>query len=200
MTMFGDEASIPTIGALPSNHRTPTNLVARAIASPVGTLTLVASAAGLVAVLWPTDRPGRVLLGAMSGGPSDHLDCSHHQLDAYFAGRLRRFDVPLDLRGTAFQRLVWAELAAIPYGETRSYGAIAASIGRPSASRAVGAANGRNPVSIIVPCHRVVGVSGSLTGFAGGLETKRRLLALEEANTVASSDAAMRAAQLALAM
>ena len=151
------------------------------MASPVGPLTLVASDQGLVAVLWPNDRPGRVRLGRVSHGRSDHLDRAQDQLDAYFARRLRRFDIPLDCRGTAFQRQVWAELAAIPYGETRTYGAIASAIGRPSASRAVGAANGLNPISIIVPCHRVVGAGGKLTGFAGGLAAKRDLLELESA-------------------
>jgi methylated-DNA-[protein]-cysteine S-methyltransferase len=101
------------------------------------------------------------------------------QLREYFAGERRNFDVPLAPVGTPFQQLVWAALRMIPYGETRSYGQIAAQIGRPSASRAVGLANGRNPVSIIVPCHRVIGSSGTLTGYAGGLERKRFLLDLE---------------------
>lgn len=149
------------------------------MASPVGPLRLVAGDCGLVAVLWHDDRAGRVALGPVGDGGSDHLDLAHDQLDAYFAGRLRRFTVTLDQRGTPFQRQVWAALAAIPFGETRSYGAIAAAIGQPSASRAVGAANGRNPISIIVPCHRVIGSAGTLTGFAGGLEAKRALLALE---------------------
>ena len=101
------------------------------------------------------------------------------QLDAYFAGELRDFDVPLDMRGTPFQRRVWQALLSIPYGETRSYGEIAAAIGAPSASRAVGAANGNNPVSIIVPCHRVIGANGRLTGYGGGVHRKDALLALE---------------------
>ena len=152
------------------------------ITSPLGALTLVASAQGLVAVLWPNDRPRRVPIGPVAGdaGGNDHLRRTAAQLRGYFAGRLREFDVPLDLRGTEFQLAVWAALAAIPFGETRTYGAIAGAIGRPKASRAVGAANGRNPVSIIVPCHRVVGANNGLTSFAGGLATKRRLLALEE--------------------
>ena len=101
------------------------------------------------------------------------------QLEAYFAGELTAFDVPLDMRGTAFQRQVWEALLAIPYGETRSYGEIAAAIGAPTASRAVGAANGSNPVSIIVPCHRVIGANGRLTGYGGGVHRKDALLALE---------------------
>jgi methylated-DNA-[protein]-cysteine S-methyltransferase len=101
------------------------------------------------------------------------------QLDAYFAGELKDFDVPLDVQGTDFQQLVWKQLTAIPYGETWSYGEMAAAIGKPSASRAVGHANGRNPVSIIVPCHRVIGSSGKLVGYGGGLDRKQALLALE---------------------
>ena len=106
---------------------------------------------------------------------------TERQLAAYFAGTLTRFDVPLDFQGTDFQKSVWTALLTIPFGETRSYGEIARQIGRPSASRAVGAANGRNPLSIVAPCHRVVGAGGALTGFAGGLEVKRRLLGLEAA-------------------
>jgi methylated-DNA-[protein]-cysteine S-methyltransferase len=98
------------------------------------------------------------------------------QLDAYFSGDLVTFELPLQLVGTAFQQAVWQALISIPFGETRSYGALAASIGRPSASRAVGAANGANPIAIVVPCHRVIGSDRSLTGFGGGLETKRFLL------------------------
>ncbi len=148
--------------------------------SPVGALTLVASDTGLVAILWPDDRPGRVRLGACIDD-ADHpiLAETRRQLDAYFAGTRTCFTVPLDFRGTAFQRSVWATLLTIPFGETRSYGAIARAIGRPTASRAVGAANGRNPISIIAPCHRVVGSTGALTGFAGGLAVKDQLLAHE---------------------
>ncbi len=104
---------------------------------------------------------------------------TEHQLAAYFAGTLKNFTVPLDFNGTEFQKSVWAALLTIPFGETRSYGDIARQIGRPGASRAVGAANGKNPISIIAPCHRVIGAAGALTGFAGGLDIKRRLLGLE---------------------
>jgi len=150
-------------------------------ASPIGALRLVASDRGLVAILWPDDDPARVPLGAMTDRP-DHplLRAAIDQLDEYFAGQRTGFDLPLDLRGTDFQRAVWGALRTIPYGETRSYGAIAGQIGRPAASRAVGAANGRNPVSIIVPCHRVIGSAGALTGFAGGMAAKARLLRLEQ--------------------
>jgi methylated-DNA-[protein]-cysteine S-methyltransferase len=148
--------------------------------SPVGTLTLVASGSGLAAILWQDDDPARVPLGPLVDQP-DHsiLIETERQLAAYFAGTLRRFDVPLDFSGTDFQKSVWAALLTIPFGETRSYGDIARQIGRPAAVRAVGAANGRNPISIIAPCHRVIGANGSLTGFAGGLKAKETLLALE---------------------
>ena len=101
---------------------------------------------------------------------------AENQLKAYFSGKLKKFTVPLDFKGTDFQKSVWTALLTIPFGETRSYGEIARQIGRPDASRAVGAANGRNPISIITPCHRVLGTNGKLTGFAGGLEAKDQLL------------------------
>lgn len=152
----------------------------KTIPSPVGALTLVASDAGLTAILWENDRPGRVKLGDLEEA-SDHpvLAEAERQLQGYFAGERERFDVPLDFRGTDFQKSVWAALLTIPFGETRSYGEIARQIGRPSASRAVGAANGRNPISIIAPCHRVIGTDGALTGFAGGLAAKETLLGME---------------------
>ena len=106
---------------------------------------------------------------------------TERQLGEYFAGERRTFDVPLSFAGTDFQKRVWAALLAIPFGETRSYGEIADQLGAPGASRAVGAANGRNPISIIAPCHRVLGSNGKLTGFAGGLEAKAFLLDLERA-------------------
>ena len=147
----------------------------------MGMLTLAAGRAGLVAILWDDDPPGRVRLDA-TRDDADHpvLIETARQLAEYFAGTRRVFDLPLDLRGTDFQQRVWAALLTIPYGETRSYGQIAAQIGRPGAARAVGAANGRNPISIVAPCHRVVGSGGTLTGFAGGLAAKATLLALEQ--------------------
>lgn len=148
--------------------------------SPVGRLTLVASATALAAVLWEQDRPGRVRLELAAEDVSHPLLCeAETQLHDYFAGRRRNFALPLAFAGTAFQKSVWTALLTIPFGETRSYGAIAAQIGRPQAARAVGAANGRNPLSIIAPCHRVIGGTGELTGFAGGIEVKARLLDLE---------------------
>jgi methylated-DNA-[protein]-cysteine S-methyltransferase len=151
--------------------------VYKSIASPYGKLKLVASDKGLAAVLWENDDPRRVRLGALKPGSDNRfLNEAEKQLKAYFAGRLKKFTVPLDFKGTDFQKSVWAALLTIPFGETRSYGEIARQIGRPEASRAVGAANGRNPISIITPCHRVLGSNGRLTGFAGGLEAKDHLL------------------------
>jgi methylated-DNA-[protein]-cysteine S-methyltransferase len=147
------------------------------ISSPYGKLKLVASGRGLAAVLWESDDPRRVRLGALKHDPDNKfLTQAETQLKAYFEGRLKKFTVPLDFKGTDFQKSVWAALLTIPFGETRSYGEIARQIGRPEASRAVGAANGRNPISIITPCHRVLGSNGRLTGFAGGLEAKDHLL------------------------
>lgn len=151
------------------------------LSSPLGALTLVADDAALVAMLWPDDKPGRVRLAATSErGDHPVLAAAATQLDEYFAGTRTTFDLPLSPRGTDFQQAVWRALGAIPYGETRSYADIARAIGRPTATRAVGAANGRNPISIVTPCHRVIGRSGALTGFAGGLAAKQHLLAHEQ--------------------
>ena len=159
--------------------------VFKTMSSPVGALTLVASDAGLAAILWEDDDPDRVRLTPRVEAPGDPvLRMAEQQLTDYFAGRRRSFDLPLDFRGTEFQRRVWAELLAIPFGETRSYGELARALGRPGASRAVGAANGRNPISIVAPCHRVIGTNGALTGFAGGMKAKRYLLDLERGDTL----------------
>jgi methylated-DNA-[protein]-cysteine S-methyltransferase len=153
-------------------------------ASPVGELTLVASDRGLVAILWPDDDPSRVKLEERQRDPEQTiLVATAHQLTDYFTGDRRIFDLPLDMRGTDFQQQVWRALLTIPFGETRSYGQLASAIGRPTASRAVGAANGRNPLSIVAPCHRVIGGNGALTGFAGGMETKQWLLEHERGAT-----------------
>jgi methylated-DNA-[protein]-cysteine S-methyltransferase len=148
--------------------------------SPVGKLKLVASATALVAVLWEQERPNRVGLG------TPELDQQHsilleteRQLSEYFAGKRTQFELPLEPRGSEFQERVWGALREIPFGKTRSYRDLAEAIGSPKASRAIGAANGKNPLSIVVPCHRVIGTDRTLTGFAGGLETKATLLALE---------------------
>jgi methylated-DNA-[protein]-cysteine S-methyltransferase len=150
--------------------------------SPVGRLTLVASDDGLAGILWENDRPDRVWLN-MDAKDDTHptLLETERQLAEYFAGRRKTFALRLDLAGTPFQCRVWNALLTIPFGETRSYAQIAKQIGSPAAVRAVGAANGRNPISIVAPCHRVIGSTGKLTGFAGGLGVKARLLALEGA-------------------
>ena len=148
--------------------------------SPVGQLTLVARHGKLGAVLWETERANRVRLGELhEANDSPVLLETERQLKEYFAGTRDQFELELDFSGTDFQKQVWQALLTIPFGETRSYGQIATQLGKPSAGRAVGAANGKNPISIIAPCHRVIGTNGKLTGFAGGLETKAHLLALE---------------------
>lgn len=161
-----------------------TTLCTRTCQSPLGALVLVASDAGLRAILWPGDRPDRVPLAAEALESSDHpvLREAVSQLGEYFAGERTSFDLPLDPEGTPFQRSVWTALADIPFGVTVSYGEIAERVGRQrGAARAIGAAVGRNPLSIVLPCHRVIGADGSLTGFAAGLETKLRLLEHEQA-------------------
>ena len=145
------------------------------IQSPVGSLLVVGTDEALHFLSFPSGHK------AFGPQPDWHrTDAPFHevrrQLDAYFAGTLRQFDIPLHLGGTALQNSVWHHLKCIPFGETRSYGQIAAHLGRPKASRAIGAANGNNPIPIILPCHRVIGANGSLTGFGGGIETKEFLL------------------------
>jgi methylated-DNA-[protein]-cysteine S-methyltransferase len=164
------------------NRGTHKRYVYKIVDSPVGRLTLVATDEGIAAILWENDRPNRVRLNIEAEDDRHPLLVeAGRQLEEYFAGRRKAFTLTLDVAGTPFQRQVWRALLAIPFGETRSYGQIAAQIGRPRAVRAVGAASGRNPVSIVAPCHRVVGATGKLTGFAGGLDVKARLLALEGA-------------------
>lgn len=148
--------------------------------SPVGELKLVASDRGLTAILWENEDPKRVrLLNPQLDPQHPVLLETEKQLNEYFAGKRQRFTLTLDFKGTEFQKKVWQALVAIPFGETRSYSEIAREIGHPTAVRAVGAANGRNPISIIAPCHRVIGANGKLTGFAGGLEVKAFLLNIE---------------------
>ncbi len=133
-----------------------------------------------MAILWEDDNPRRVRLSNLIENPEHPiLRRAEEELNQYFTGNREAFTVPLDLRGTHFQKQVWKALLDIPYGQTRSYGQLAIQLGNPNATRAVGAANGRNPVVIIVPCHRVIGFDGKLTGFAGGLEAKAHLLELE---------------------
>ena len=140
-------------------------------------LLLVASASGLRAIQFGVRPAGE--WQRHDGNPL--LMEAARQLQAYFAGRLREFQLPLDVEGTGFQKRVWGQVAAIPYGETRSYLQIAQAVGSPGAVRAVGAANGANPVPIVVPCHRVIGAKGKLVGYGGGLPLKKRLLELEGA-------------------
>ncbi|MES2254626.1 MAG: methylated-DNA--[protein]-cysteine S-methyltransferase [Pseudomonadota bacterium] len=155
--------------------------------SLVGALKLVASDYGLSAILWENDNPKRVRLNIV-GEDRNHpvLLETERQLAEYFAGARKKFTVTLDFTGTEFQKKVWQALLAIPFGQTRSYGEIAKALGNAKAMRAVGAANGKNPISIIAPCHRVIGSTGKLTGFAGGLDVKARLLDLEQAGSVFS--------------
>jgi methylated-DNA-[protein]-cysteine S-methyltransferase len=163
-------------------------LASTTLDSPVGTLTLVASADGLRAVLWEDEDPDREILdglGELGDESADAhatavLDEAARQLGEYFAGERREFDLPLDPHGTDFQLAAWRVLRTIPYGETITYGEQARRMGDVRKSRAVGAANGRNPISIIVPCHRVIGSDGSLTGFAAGIEAKAWLLHHEQ--------------------
>ena len=157
----------------PPVHRTHTT-----VDSPVGPLTLV-SADGVLSGLYldrQRYRPPIETFGEPDGTPFGQV---MDQLAEYFAGKRSEFSVPVNLSGTGFQRTVWTALRDIPYGETVSYGELAARIGRPAAARAVGLANGKNPIGIIVPCHRVVGADGSLTGYGGGIERKHYLLAHE---------------------
>ncbi|MBT2676772.1 methylated-DNA--[protein]-cysteine S-methyltransferase [Streptomyces sp. ISL-14] len=156
---------------MPTKHHT-------VIDSPYGPLTLVA-ADGVLSGLYMTEqrhRPPEETFGERDDRP---FGAAIDQLEAYFAGELKEFTLELRLTGTEFQRRVWDRLRHIPYGETRSYGQLADALGNPAASRAVGLANGRNPIGIIVPCHRVVGAGGGLTGYGGGLDRKKRLLDFE---------------------
>jgi len=151
--------------------------------SPIGELKLVASNQVLSAILWENDDSKRVRFENLTENKTHPtLLKTEAQLCEYFAGKRKKFDLDLDFRGTEFQKKVWQILLNIPYGETKSYGQVAKEIGNPKASRPVGAANGKNPIAIIAACHRVIGASGKLTGFAGGLEVKAYLLELEKNN------------------
>ena len=151
----------------------------RRIGSPLGTLLLARTASGLAGAWFESQKHHPADIDAPVRDDDPLLAAAADQLQAYFAGGRQEFDLPLDLQGSSFQQAVWAELLRIAPGTTRSYGEIARGLGIPAASRAVGSAVGRNPLSIIVPCHRVVGSSGSLTGYAGGLDRKTALLRLE---------------------
>jgi methylated-DNA-[protein]-cysteine S-methyltransferase len=149
------------------------------IASPVGRLRLIASDIALVGVWFEHGRDAARSALWMTRTPSSIIDRARAQLAEYFGGKRQAFELPLDPRGTDFQRRVWQRLQEIPYGTTTSYGALARELGDPGASRAVGLANGSNPLPIVIPCHRVIGANGSLTGFGGGLPIKAALLDLE---------------------
>jgi len=155
--------------------------------SPVGELTLAGDGQRLTGVYFPEHRHGSPVQPDWHEDPAPFTR-TREQLDRYFAGELNEFDLPLAFRtGTEFQRRVWAELAAIPFGQTLSYGELAARIGSPGAARAVGLATGRNPIGIVVPCHRLIGASGALTGFGGGLDCKRWLLDHEAGRITAAA-------------
>ncbi|MGK2913311.1 MAG: methylated-DNA--[protein]-cysteine S-methyltransferase [Porticoccaceae bacterium] len=144
--------------------------------SPVGELTICADDNGITAVAFAGD----VAVVDDQPNPNHHVHAAIGQLRDYFEGRRRDFDLPLNPAGTVFQQAVWRALCAVPYGDTASYGDIAAAVGNPKGSRAVGLANGRNPIAIVIPCHRIIGRDGSLTGYGGGLDRKRWLLAHEQ--------------------
>lgn len=173
-----------------SGGKAPKAYVYKFMKSPVGELKLVASDQGLSAILWEDDNPKRVRLNIVGENPRHPVLLeTERQLSEYFAGKRKTFSVPLDFAGTDFQKSVWQALLKIPFGQTRSYGEIAKSLGNAKAMRAVGAANGKNPISIIAPCHRVIGSTGKLTGFAGGLGVKARLLDLERGGTALAANA-----------
>ena len=154
-------------------------MIACEVDTPLGRMMMADEGSGLAGLWFPGQRHFPNDAAGWPRGRSATLEEAAQQLDAYFAGRRQAFDLPLASAGSAFQQSVWQYLQAIPFGQTRSYGEIAQALGKPAASRAVGMAVGRNPWSLVVPCHRVVGSGGQLTGYAGGLERKRWLLALE---------------------
>jgi methylated-DNA-[protein]-cysteine S-methyltransferase len=191
-TLFATPSRVHAIRSIFAKLRPPMTsqpLVFRSIdaPAPMNSLTLVASEEALVAILWSEEEP-RASLGELrpETAPNSVLAETERQLREYFAGERQSFELPLDFRGTPFQKKVWAALLEIPYGETRSYAQIAAKIEQPTATRAVGGANGRNPIPIVAACHRVIGASGALTGFGGGLETKVALLSLEKGESATS--------------
>jgi methylated-DNA-[protein]-cysteine S-methyltransferase len=156
----------------------------REMETPIGVLTVIASDKGIARILFEKEKAGEAALRTevpVAEADDEVLAAAVSQLEEYFTGTRRQFDLPLDLDGTEFQRRAWLALADVPYGETTTYGQQAERIGRPGAFRAVGAANGQNPVPIVLPCHRIIGADGSLTGFGGGLDVKRKLLDHERA-------------------
>jgi len=176
------------------DDRAAPDLLTASIDTPIGRMVAIASDAGVCVLEFLDSRTAPSSARAFAkrhgaksvSGTNRHLDRLRAELDAYFAGELRRFETPLDLRGTPFQKAVWKRVARAPYGRTLTYAQVAARAGRPSAVRAAGHANGRNPVSILVPCHRIVGSDGKLHGYGGGLWRKRWLLELERGESPAS--------------
>jgi methylated-DNA-[protein]-cysteine S-methyltransferase len=164
-----------------SSITSPTRSTHVVVDSPIGPLTVVAADGRLTGLYMDAQRyrPGDEVAGQPGNPKAEPFSSAADQLAAYFAGQLTEFDLPLAPAGTQFQQAVWAALRQIPYGETWSYGQLASKIGNPAAVRAVGLANGRNPIAVVVPCHRVIGADGSLTGYGGGLDRKRFLLDLE---------------------
>lgn len=161
------------------------NCAYKIMSSPVGDLKLIAGEPGLVAILWESVKPKHVWSGAVVANENHPILVeAERQLKEYFQGHRQSFSLPLQMIGTNFQINVWQALLTIPYGETRSYGQLARQLGNANAMRAVGAANGRNPIPIVVPCHRVIGASGDLVGFGGGLKMKAQLLELERSGSV----------------
>ena len=157
------------------------SLSCKIIPSPLGPLTLVADQNHLVAILWENEKMGRVKLPPMKADPRHPiLIRTENQLIEFFSGTRKTFEIPIRLQGTLFQNKVWSSLSEIPFGETRTYSQMAEQINAPQSTRAVGGAIGKNPLSIILPCHRVIGKSGKLTGFAGGMKNKTLLLELEK--------------------
>ena len=157
----------------------PRETVWEDVASPLGPLTVLASDNGVHAIAFENDRTEQVKTNLPRTVNHPIINAATEQLAMYFDETLKVFDLPLDLRGTHFQKRVWKLLLEIPFGETRTYGDLARTLGNAGASQAVGAANGKNPVAIVVPCHRVIGASGHLTGYAGGMDKKRFLLTHE---------------------
>jgi methylated-DNA-[protein]-cysteine S-methyltransferase len=181
----GQSGQLGGSGGPGGSDRTETGTAVRhtVVDSPLGALTLVASGEALTGIYFK-EHLRRPSPGALGPDDPDGFAEATRQLREYFAGERRQFDLPLAPRGEPFQQRVWQLLKQIPYGETRSYGQLARELGDPALAQAVGAAHGRNPISVVVPCHRVVGADGSLTGYAGGLERKRALLELEGAESV----------------
>ena len=169
----------PASALLPARRTSGSGLAQGIIETPLGPLTALASDAGLMGLWFDSQRHGPGPLEAPIDATQRWIALARQELDLYFAGRLREFKVTLAPQGTPFQEAVWRRLCAIRCGDTVSYGAIARDLGSPQASRAVGAAVGRNPISVIVPCHRVIGENGALTGYAGGLHRKEALLRIE---------------------